>query len=417
MGGSTNHLSLFLINFYRGMGLLTAAEQNKFLLHTHTKDGDETLGANKVNTDQEDTQLALTSGSADGTGDRGEERPQKRRKLQEIAVLETLDQSEVVVSTPLEKNLEVLTMSSNKEEYLASLEELVDRVVDGVARKATVPPPDADEGGPNYSNSGTSGELDCEVCSGEGFAGVEGEAIPGFGGEVHGPWKKIKTQKWLQLRDQERSVMAMIACSVSGQLKLTRKLDAIFSGLAETKENLELELTAVLRFECDLRCNVLPSNLAIVVFLGVTDAIKINVGENVGVTYVTPTFKILDRDLAFHFEVEFIGESTRRVQTIVIAFEDRLAETLLSPLEGTLLWRDQNLFGSPGGSPPFQGSIEAKKIQMKAKRQLIEKEDSIECSESAFQGRITSAEWVEIEPEFAGTKEEEPTAEDLSPLE
>ncbi|OAE35186.1 hypothetical protein AXG93_2947s1030 [Marchantia polymorpha subsp. ruderalis] len=42
--------------------------------------------------------------------------------------------AEAVVSTPLEKNLEVLTMSSETEEYPAPLEQLVDRVVDDVAR-------------------------------------------------------------------------------------------------------------------------------------------------------------------------------------------------------------------------------------------------------------------------------------------
>ncbi|OAE28922.1 hypothetical protein AXG93_1981s1000 [Marchantia polymorpha subsp. ruderalis] len=36
---------------------------------------------------------------------------------------------------------------------------------------------------------------------------------------------KIKTQKWLQLRDLERCAIAMIACSVSGQRQLARKLD------------------------------------------------------------------------------------------------------------------------------------------------------------------------------------------------
>ncbi|OAE30869.1 hypothetical protein AXG93_3943s1000 [Marchantia polymorpha subsp. ruderalis] len=56
------------------------------------KDEDETVGANEVNTDLEETQLALPLRSTDGPKDIGEERPQKRSKLQEVAVLETLDQ-------------------------------------------------------------------------------------------------------------------------------------------------------------------------------------------------------------------------------------------------------------------------------------------------------------------------------------
>lgn len=74
------------------MGLLTAAKQKKFSLQTHAEDGDEILDANKVDTDQEDTQLALPLGMVDGTKDRVEERPLKRRKLHEVAILETLDQ-------------------------------------------------------------------------------------------------------------------------------------------------------------------------------------------------------------------------------------------------------------------------------------------------------------------------------------
>ncbi|OAE18539.1 hypothetical protein AXG93_1451s1000 [Marchantia polymorpha subsp. ruderalis] len=52
--------------------------------------------------------------------------------------------------------------------------------------------------------------------------------------------KQIETQKWLQLRDLERRVTAMIACSVDGQQQSTGKLNVFFSGL-------KLERTAVLR--------------------------------------------------------------------------------------------------------------------------------------------------------------------------
>ncbi|OAE22177.1 hypothetical protein AXG93_3271s1200 [Marchantia polymorpha subsp. ruderalis] len=57
---------------------------------------------------------------------------------------------------------------------------------------------------------------------------------------------EIETKKWLQLRDLECQVTAMIACSVGGQRQLARKLDVFLFGLDETKENLELELTAIL---------------------------------------------------------------------------------------------------------------------------------------------------------------------------
>lgn len=44
--------------------------------------------------------------------------------------------------------------------------------------------------------------------------------------------------------------------------------------------------------------------------------------------------------------------------------------------------------------------------KMKARRLLSEEEVSTECSKAAYQGRITSAEWAEIEAEIIGTKEE-----------
>lgn len=54
-------------------------------------------------------------------------------------------------------------------------------------------------------------------------------------------------QKWLQLRALERWATAMIACSVSGQRQLARKLDVFLTTLCEAMANLELELTFVLR--------------------------------------------------------------------------------------------------------------------------------------------------------------------------
>ncbi|OAE24796.1 hypothetical protein AXG93_3086s1030 [Marchantia polymorpha subsp. ruderalis] len=43
--------------------------------------------------------------------------------------------------------------------------------------------------------------------------------------------------------------------------------------------------------------------------------------------------------------------------------------------------------------------------KIKAKQLLIEEEDSTNCSEAASQGRITPAEWVELEAKVACTKE------------
>ncbi|OAE22020.1 hypothetical protein AXG93_4780s1010 [Marchantia polymorpha subsp. ruderalis] len=175
-----NYLSPFLINFYRRMGLLTKTEQKKFPLQTHAHDGDETLSANEVDTSQEEAQLALRSGRTDGPRDRREERPQKRRKLQKVAVSKVRDcqpvltklktpnawprmkvkarpliledvsstESSVVAlqgrltsaEAPSEKPLEVLTVltvSLDTEKDLVALEKIVKRVVEGVAAEAT----------------------------------------------------------------------------------------------------------------------------------------------------------------------------------------------------------------------------------------------------------------------------------------
>lgn len=43
-----NYMFLLFINFYRGMGLLTAAEQKRFQLETATSDDEDTLGGNEV---------------------------------------------------------------------------------------------------------------------------------------------------------------------------------------------------------------------------------------------------------------------------------------------------------------------------------------------------------------------------------
>lgn len=58
---------------------------------------------------------------------------------------------------------------------------------------------------------------------------------------------QIEAHKWQQLRDLGRRVTAMIACSVGGHRQLAKKLDAFLLSLDETKENLELQFTTILR--------------------------------------------------------------------------------------------------------------------------------------------------------------------------
>ncbi|OAE24377.1 hypothetical protein AXG93_4343s1460 [Marchantia polymorpha subsp. ruderalis] len=82
------------INGYRTigrMGLLSDAEKKKFPLQTHAQDGEEILSANEVDTDQEDEQIDSIPGRIDGPRDKREERPWKRRKLQEVAVSKARD--------------------------------------------------------------------------------------------------------------------------------------------------------------------------------------------------------------------------------------------------------------------------------------------------------------------------------------
>ncbi|OAE35289.1 hypothetical protein AXG93_392s1380 [Marchantia polymorpha subsp. ruderalis] len=78
-------------------------EQKKFMLKTHAENAYETLGVNEVNTEQEETHLALPSERTNGLRDRGEEGPQKRRK---VAVSKTLDQhAEMRVRRPVPTKL------------------------------------------------------------------------------------------------------------------------------------------------------------------------------------------------------------------------------------------------------------------------------------------------------------------------
>ncbi|OAE22615.1 hypothetical protein AXG93_2272s1010 [Marchantia polymorpha subsp. ruderalis] len=58
---------------------------------------------------------------------------------------------------------------------------------------------------------------------------------------------EIQTLKWMKLRELERRVTALIACSARGHWQLGKKLDLFISGLEETKVNLELKVLAALR--------------------------------------------------------------------------------------------------------------------------------------------------------------------------
>ncbi|OAE26908.1 hypothetical protein AXG93_718s1000 [Marchantia polymorpha subsp. ruderalis] len=97
---SANYLSPF-INFYRGMGLLTAAEPKRLPLHTHVVDGAKSLGANEVDTDQEDIQLALTLRRVDGCKDGVEGRLQKSLISEKDVSKEAEEkEAEIEVETP-----------------------------------------------------------------------------------------------------------------------------------------------------------------------------------------------------------------------------------------------------------------------------------------------------------------------------
>lgn len=60
-GVSANFLFSFLINFYRGVRLLTAIKRREFPMRTHTQEVEEVVSANEVNTDPEDEQITSRS--------------------------------------------------------------------------------------------------------------------------------------------------------------------------------------------------------------------------------------------------------------------------------------------------------------------------------------------------------------------
>lgn len=90
-GVSVIYLSSFFINFYRAMGLLTAAEQKRFPLQTETANEDDTLNGNEVDSKEDDTKLVLPLANVDKSEDKVEEWRKKKRKLHRVAISETTD--------------------------------------------------------------------------------------------------------------------------------------------------------------------------------------------------------------------------------------------------------------------------------------------------------------------------------------
>ncbi|OAE32770.1 hypothetical protein AXG93_3556s1200 [Marchantia polymorpha subsp. ruderalis] len=85
-------LSILFINFYRGMGLFTTAEQKRFLLALmKIADDEKMLEDNEVASEEDDIALALPSAKVDKEEKPVEERPKKRRKLQHVTTSELID--------------------------------------------------------------------------------------------------------------------------------------------------------------------------------------------------------------------------------------------------------------------------------------------------------------------------------------
>ncbi|OAE25299.1 hypothetical protein AXG93_4620s1130 [Marchantia polymorpha subsp. ruderalis] len=120
----------------REMELLTAAEKKRFTLQTHAVDEDETLSANEVNTDQEDTQLALASIPEEDASKEAKEKEADTEVETPKRNPEPLAKTIVYIQSE-KKSLEKLAVLSDTEEDFTSLEELADPVVEGVERTAT----------------------------------------------------------------------------------------------------------------------------------------------------------------------------------------------------------------------------------------------------------------------------------------
>ncbi|OAE31248.1 hypothetical protein AXG93_1962s1050 [Marchantia polymorpha subsp. ruderalis] len=81
-----NYLSPLFINFYQGMGLLSAAEQKRFLFERKIVDDEGMLGVNEVASEKDNIAHAPPSTEANKSEDDIEERSVKKRKLKEPAV-------------------------------------------------------------------------------------------------------------------------------------------------------------------------------------------------------------------------------------------------------------------------------------------------------------------------------------------
>ncbi|OAE18392.1 hypothetical protein AXG93_3632s1000 [Marchantia polymorpha subsp. ruderalis] len=238
---SANYLSPFSINFYKGMRLLTDAEQKKFQLQTHAEDGDETLDANDVDTDQEETQLALPLEMADGPMDQVEERPQKRRDWAEMEA----DAAGTEKEGPLERGIRPSDWRPSAAVESGAPKEAKGKKVDkdegtqgqklGPSAEAVVVPllPYLDSKLEKYdgpSNVGSNMELlrtrtrvkvaatTLTVEQVESWIAKRAAAkalLEEKKKKLHELKAKyeIETQKWLQLRDLKRRVTTMIACS------------------------------------------------------------------------------------------------------------------------------------------------------------------------------------------------------------
>lgn len=90
-------MSPFLINFYKGMRLLTAAEKREFPMQTHAQEEEEVVSANEVNTDPRSKQINLPPRRTERSRDRREEGSSKRRKLLEVVVTEECEPSTVSI--------------------------------------------------------------------------------------------------------------------------------------------------------------------------------------------------------------------------------------------------------------------------------------------------------------------------------
>lgn len=87
-GGSACYLCTFLINFYRGMDLLTADESKEFPLQNVAQEGEEVVSANDVDTDLEGEPRNLPKQRRKRPRGRQESQPKKRRRIDEAVVAE-----------------------------------------------------------------------------------------------------------------------------------------------------------------------------------------------------------------------------------------------------------------------------------------------------------------------------------------